>query len=503
MNPRKITIYKLILLFIGMLLICTGIYVASFDKADNLSSASIIPEDGAIVVDWTERRIDDVNSVLVEIKEDERIVDYKSLPLVKGRYKWTKGEHGHMYQVSVFISGDNTEEEVINKDVLFLNYDEMPNLPLMIVSTYSGEDPTYVDVVMDGGDSDQIGVSITDNYYIEGNISFTNSIGQKISSEMKIKVRGNTSSAGSDKKSYKLKLSERYDLCGNGDMPRREWCLLNSGDNLKTYIGDYIGKECQVDNQYDMVWVNLIINGDYKGCYALTPAVCKESSAGYVSKDGYLFESDNYYWNSNGLYFKTDHQISTHGYTIKYPDIEDVNDPQMVWLKEYMQSVEDCFYDDEDYRELIDEDSFASWILARDILGNRDGNGSNIIFYKKSTDSDDKLVMGTLWDFDSIFDVEDEWSHSRRFSFFPALFSIEGSFVDVYEYKWNSISGNLYDDIENNLNSLEENYANELDKSWELEEVRYGTDIPSFSSQKEEALTWFEKRIEWIDNQLN
>ena len=92
-----------------------------------------------------------------------------------------------------------------------------------------------------------------------------------------------------------------------------------------------------------------------------------------------------------------------------------------------MEDFEEALYSGGDIGAYIDLTSFARWILIHDLLGTDDAAGSNRFLYKNDLEAGDplssKLMMGTLWDFDSSF-RSDGWSylHTTDWFYYPLLF---------------------------------------------------------------------------------
>lgn len=499
------TITKCVCLFIcvmGVLII--GLY---YNKVQGrLTNVSLSSEDGAIRIKWNSLDWITYDYVTVRIEDDNGIVQEKDLSSIIKETAYENGEHGKVYTVSVSAHHrDGSLGENIVGKTLFIENDQLPDIPLMTINTYSGNDPTYDEAEIP---DDVMGGAMINNEYLSGEMVMSGGGIESVSMGVDIRVRGNTSSVLNDKKSYKIKLENRCDLLGRnkGEYSCKEWVLLNNGVNLKTYIGDYVGALCGMDWQPQMMFVNVILNGDWKGCYCLTEAVSLESSYGLVSETGYIFENDAYWWNSDDLYFKLDNQQYQFGYTFKYPKISN-KDEKAVWLlQNYMQEFENRILSgDVSYQDYIDEKSYSSWILARDIMGNADSGGSNMYFYKYDFDENDptssKVKMGPLWDFDAAFKMDDDWSTCRNISCLPQLFE-QDSFVDKYTETWEEISPSLYDDIEMLLIDLDESYGEDIEASWRLDGNRWGREMVSFHEQKEQALDWFSQRVIWMNNSL-
>ena len=285
----------------------------------------------------------------------------------------------------------------------------------------------------------------------------------------------------------------------------KQWILLNNGSSLNTFIGDSLSEMVGMEYTNDMIFVNVMLNGDWKGCYCLTPAVTLSNMKDYVKASGYIFENDVYFWNENGLYFKTDNTLESMGYTFTYPDISDMSNPKVTDLKNYLREFEDYLYSgDIRYRDYIDEYSFAKWILVRDIMGEGDPLGANIYYYKRDLDPEDptssKLKMGPLWDFDTMCGSPGEWSGSRKrgVTYFEELMK-QDEFREIYINLWDELAPDLIDKISADLDSLDQEALN---KSWGLDQSRWNYDISSFEIQRNRALNWFDHRTGWMTKEL-
>ena len=271
--------------------------------------------------------------------------------------------------------------------------------------------------------------------------------------------------------------------------------------------------------------MNVIVNGDYKGCYALMETVKKGTQRCDVSKTGFIVENDPYYWANDGKYFQTDFQAINErvkmadsedawnipmGYTFIYPGASNMQNPYVQDVKEYFQKLEDMALDgDEDIFDYIDVDSWTSWQLARDLTGCGDGAGANHYYYMKSFDAKhpkkEKLYAGPLWDFDSDYDpeVQEFFSLSRDYwvSYFLWLDEIDEFHIN-YWTQWEKLSPTFYQDISAYLDEMEQENGEALQESYELYSARYDTNVLSFKEQKENYLKWFKIKTEYMDEQL-
>ena len=463
-------------------------------------------KDKEIEINWEPLYFSGIESVQIAIHGD----DYSEIANINpsiGKYSFVKGTHGVLYTVSIMtVSNTGRKGMQYNYDRLFLDYSQLPDLPLIVIETENNLDPTYVNAIKTG--SNLWGETITDNEYVKGVMSFGGDV-PSMSCDAQIRVRGNTTAVNQDKKSYKIVLDEEYDLLGRGiAYEDREWLLLNVGTDLKTYIGTYLGTYLGLEWQPQMQYVNVIMNGDWKGCYLLSESVKRSLARCSISEEGYLFENDAYWWNSKEEYFKTSFQPPQLGFTVKYPDIKDKNDVRLGQLKKYMQIIEDkIMAADEDLFEYIDAESFVSWILVRDIMGQDDGGGSNIYYYidKINWDnlSENKLKMGPLWDFDISFVREDDWSvqHGMEGLYFDYLLQ-NPEFRKKYVEKWKKIKDTLEDDLSKHLEELYTNLGEELQKSRKLNASRWMLDNSDIKDEMEYYMDWIERRIQWMSTAM-
>lgn len=497
--------------FVGLVLIFACNAKVQRITNTEITDVSVKSEDGAIDIRWNSPSPTVCDMVSVVISDGENVVYERTMQPMWRHLSYRSGEHGRRYTITITAEyKDGTLGEANEKQALFLDYSRLPDLPVIVISTVDGENPTYEEA--EKPEEYLWGRTITNNKSVIGEmVMYGNGIGRErtLSTGMKIRIRGNTSVVVLPNKSFRISLDDSYPLLGNTDISCKEWVLLNNGMKLNTYVGDYVGELCGMEWQPHMMFVNVILNGDWQGCYNLTPAVGIDAAGSNVSNSGYIFENDAYWWNSDGLYFKTEHQMRQMGYTFKYPDITGPEDEIVLRLKNYMQEFENCILNGgEKYREYIDEGSFAKWILAQDILGNIDGGGSNMYFYKYDYDENNptssKVKMGPLWDFDATLAQDGAWSNPRgnNISYFPYLFE-QDTFYSEYLSVWLSVMPRLSDSIDEMLDQLEAESGDALDKSWELTSARWDRPVSPFATQKETISRWFKDRVEWMNHELN
>ena len=481
-----------------LMLLLMGIYIFGNSREATAEDFSVESNDSEIDVSWNTDNISLTDTIIISISDNSTCLEVDEISAVCGGYKYSDGEHGALYNIGISIRrNDGKEYNVTSVNRMFLDYEQLPDMPILNISTFDGKEPTY-DVVEKPSD-ELWGASIINNDYVSGVLEF-HSNGQKdLSSVIKIKYRGNTSSLG-EKKCYKIKLSNELDLLQNNSKGSKEWVLLNSGTNLNFYIGNFVGRECGMEWNPDAIFVNVIFNGDWKGIYYLTESVGRESGSDYVSDDGFIIENDGYFWKEDEIYFKTSSQRKQMGYTFKYPKVESESDPVFQDIQDYMQLVEDSIIDNSDYLNYIDAESFSKWLLARDLMGTYDGGGANQYYYKYSlSGSDSKLKMGPLWDWDCIYNGY-TWSACRGCSYGTNLLQDE-YFSELYKTEYTNVAQNLLTDLNQMFAELEKS-EEDLNESWKLDASRWNTQYTSLEEKEEQVIGWFNRRIPWMNRYL-
>lgn len=465
--------------------------------------------DNKIKLSWESPFPGSIDYLELSIADGKGYSETIYLPSASQEYLFQNGKHGEMYTFSLKTRfKDGTDGEEFIEESLFLDFSQLPDLPLITINTADGIDPTYDDTIKEKATFP--GETITNNEYVTGSMLFIQNGQSSLLSKVKIKIRGNSSSALNVKKSYKIVLDDPMDLLGLGnEFADREWILLCTGDNLNTYIGEYLADLCGAEWAPKMRFINVNINNDWKGLYLLIESVKRSPVRCDVDSTGYLFESDAYWWNSDGKYFTTKHSKPI-GFTFKYPKVENDKDTKVILLKNYMEEFENYLYTgDEHFGEYIDVDTFVSWIMVRDILGDFDILGSNRYYYKYDFDPlnpvSSKLKMGPLWDFDACFVNSEDYSSQHSISngglYFGELFKYE-LFYDAYLEKWDEIEDNLLLETENLLTNLYNEQGNALEESRILDAARYRRQPDSVKDEISRKMEYLEIQINWMNNML-
>ena len=240
-----------------------------------------------------------------------------------------------------------------------------------------------------------------------------------------IRGRGNAS-WNFEKKPYRLKFDEKQSPLG-APASAKKWTLIsNHGD--KTLMRNILAFEVsrRVGQPYTPFChpVDLIINGEYRGCYQLCDQV--EAASGRVpAKDGYLIEIDAYAWDEEVMFASA----SGIPVTIKHPDEDDITDQQKKFINDYFNKFEAAalasnFTDPNNgYRKYLDLDSFLRNFIIGEFCANTDAFWS-VYMYKDAADG--KLYTGPTWDNDLSFDND---YRTHPIVTYDYLCAVNGSFA--------------------------------------------------------------------------
>lgn len=214
-----------------------------------------------------------------------------------------------------------------------------------------------------------------------------------------------------EKKPYRIKLNEKAELLG---LPsNKDWILLSNycDESLIRNIVAYdMGRELDsfvwTPTQYS---VDLFVNGEYRGVYALGEQREIAKSKINLTEDptdpdrGYLIEVGGA--DGEGLINGIDKfhvkSKSVTNCTFIDPKPADMTDEQRRFIIDYVNAADSAIVNGGNYEEYIDVDSFADWIIIHELTCNLDSCFRRSCYFTK--DRGGKLKMGPIWDFDLAF----------------------------------------------------------------------------------------------------
>lgn len=349
---------------------------------------------------------------------------------------------------------------------------------------------------------------------INGSTLYDSGSYEKETSGATIRINGNTTAFYSDPLNmpYKLKLEKAADLLcrkdGN-DYSDKHWRLLKDAVSMNTMVGLKLSQLIGMEWTSAYIPCNVIINGDYRGCYLLMETV-KRNNRCRITCDkhkGCIIERDPYWWKET-LYFSSSRYDgeSMYRWTWKYPDEDELDEDRQQYVQQYINALEQSLYSG-NYSNYIDIPSWTKWILAHDLLGTRDSGGANMYLKKQDDTTDSRMEMPCLWDFDSNYDVTPgnfSRLHLSTNSYFSTLFnSVNTSFAKEYIELWNGTKDNLVHQLTQFINDyITSDEAISLNASRILHNKRWNTTYGTVEDDARYTLRWLNNHITPLDQNI-
>ena len=345
-----------------------------------------------------------------------------------------------------------------------------------------------------------------------------------------IRGRGNSSFHGTSdindygsKNSYRLKLTEKANLLGVGDSANRDWVLnANKFDasGLRNYAVWNLARQMQT---FPFVpgctWVNLYVNGDYRGLYMLTDHV--EVAEDRVEVDdsleapdkGFLLELDFRgdgesgavegltYFYANG--FGAEWVIKSKVYSTS----------ETAYIRNYINACHSAIMSGNraTIDALVDIPSLMDMIIIEELSKDVDAGGTSLYMQK---DKGGKLYFTAPWDFDFGFGTYGPATYVDGFvcedgghPWYAALLSqdwflkeLKARMAQVDEMLEQTKKGIM------NINALLTPAADHQDERWNIYGNHYhgyvsgevSADLDSNPAHGEFLCSWIEQRWAWM-----
>lgn len=265
-------------------------------------------------------------------------------------------------------------------------------------------------------------------------------------SYVELKTRGNTT-WGVMKWAYQIKFDSKVNLFDMGKA--KKWILLANyydGTFVRNKVMFDLGKEIGIPYVVESVFVNLYINGEYRGVYQLAEKVELGSSRIDINSDyGVLLEMDATNRPAElakEVYFQT----STTGKPFVYkeyntelaepetPEEEALAKEVMAYTENFINTLEAELYSpDADWKKIesmIDVDSFVRFYFITELSMEVDATYSSSYFYLDGPG--DVLHCGPLWDYDRIMGWDTSYDQTTNADY---LKNITDS-TDEFRVEW-------------------------------------------------------------------
>ncbi len=297
------------------------------------------------------------------------------------------------------------------------------NLPIVVINTFGATIPDEPKITAS--------MKIVDNG--SGQINHINGPFNAYDGQIGIELRG-SSSQGYEKKPYSIETRD-----ANGEdlsvpllgMPEEsDWAFI-APLNDKTLMRDVI---MHAYARAALPWsprtryCEVVINGDYKGVYALIETVKRDANRVAIKKleeedisgnaltGGYILRMDKYglggglggNWASPYPPIPGSWQQTWFQY--HYPKEDDIQPEQEAYIQQHITNFENMLASQNyaaNYADWIDVDSWVDYLLLQELGKNVDGYRLSAYFYKHRDDEGGKIGMGPIWDFNISLGIGD------------------------------------------------------------------------------------------------
>ena len=382
-------------------------------------------------------------------------------------------------------------------------------LPVLMVETIDGVEPTCDYVACPPG---SIGGGITNATKVPGRLRLYRASDAKLlfdsgdfcadTSGITIKIRGNTS-AYQNKKPYKIKLEKKADLLLRGDkrFKDKNWGLI-CDDDLRSFYGFSVSRRMEMPWTPDFQYVNLVVNGDYRGIYMLIELIRRNSDCRIVTdKSGFVMEMDPYWWNED-VYVKSTTWHPVYGYTFKYPEEDEVTEEQWAYIERCLNDYDAAFRQGT-LRTEADLASLGRWLLAHDLIGTWDCGGTNKYLVKRDSTAASKIEMPVLWDLGTAMMMDGDWSRLHTVEYRSLFKSTDKTMVKLYQRKWNAVKGVIAKQLRSDIKEFVESEQGQgFAKSRPYDNARWGTNYASLDEYHDNIRNWISSRVVWLNKHI-
>ncbi|MBI3138519.1 MAG: CotH kinase family protein [Sphingobacteriales bacterium] len=242
-----------------------------------------------------------------------------------------------------------------------------------------------------------------------------------------IEIRGQSSQMF-PMKSYSLEL---WDNSGNSldkslfGLPKESDWVLYAPYTDKTLMRNFLAYTMSRELGHwaaNCRYVEVVVNGDYKGIYVFMEKIKRGSGRVPVSKigaadisgdavtGGYIFSIDK---EADAWYSFVYPPYGTNGQNIRfayvYPKLSSIVAAQQNYLKNYVDSFETALNGDQyqdkqnGWRRFADEASFIDYLIVNEVSRNVDSYRLSAYFNKDRRSKGGKIFAGPVWDYDLAF----------------------------------------------------------------------------------------------------
>ncbi len=372
--------------------------------------------------------------------------------------------------------------------------------------------------------------------YIKAAVSVSGTLDDTVfgfeNKETEVRCRGNFTYNNTDKKSYRLKFTEKVNLFGQGYGPAKSWVLLANHCD-KSFLRNHLAFTAArlLDNiEYctSSSFVKLYVNGEYYGIYQVAEQHNTGDYRVNIHEDqnkidtDYLIERDSYADEDGyeGLtYFRINRRTK---YNIKtdYPDAK-LMEEKCTFLRNYFEKTHEAIKngDKNEVLKYIDIDSFIDTMILQALVKNTDVGYSSFFMVKKAGG---KLYFTCPWDFDLSLGndarldmgrvptlyVGQKTDMMQQHEWFYFLMNQEW-FCDMLLKRWDEVRTTLFDamifEIDRFLVAFNDDMSTNFD-IWNIFKKKINQEPPavlkltSYKAQVNYLRDWYIERYNYVDS---
>ncbi|MBQ9293380.1 MAG: CotH kinase family protein [Bacteroidaceae bacterium] len=404
---------------------------------------------------------------------------------------------------------------------------QVTNLPTVSIHTEAGYDPqdkvnempSYITITYDGGTRIQ---------------------------EYPITARGRgNASWGFPKKPWRIKFADGKSHHMLKDSPMespakaKKWTLINNyGDKtlMRNCLAFEVSKRLQAPYTTWCQPVDVIMNGEYKGCYQLCDQISVDRNRVPITEmtewdieepfvtGGYLIEVDAYASQETSWF----NSSRGNPVTIKHPGDDDITTEQHNYIQKHFNLMESALFSsnytdpEKGFRKYLDPESFLKHFIIGEFSGNMDTYWSTYMYKERE---DDHFIVAPCWDFDLAFDNDtrvypvngrNDWTFrggscaGNMRTFVNRLLSDGGVDQQLNQLWRDNRKEGLLD--EKTLVAYVDSMAQEIEASANLNFIRWPilntmvhqnvSALGSFEAEVDVLRNYIPTRLAWIDNYL-
>ena len=367
-----------------------------------------------------------------------------------------------------------------------------------------------------------------------------------------IELRGSTSQALFDKKSYAVETREEDATNNNvsllGMPEENDWILYGpySDKSLVRNVLAYHLASLTMEYAPRTRFCELVIDGSYRGVYVLMEKIKRDKNRVAIDKfevedvegdeltGGYILKLDKETGNQSSGWFSQyppqDGAWQTTFFQYHYPKPSDIQIAQRNYIQNYIDAFDELMYSDEyadsltGYRNYIDVNSFVDFMLVNEMCKNVDAYRLSTYLYKDKDSVDPRLKLGPVWDFNLGFGNVDfcagpapqGWVFNYN-QICPDDFWIihfwwrkmlrDPAYVDLLKSRWVELRSSVYSDQKvcgyiDSLSMVVEEGATRNFNRWNiLNQYVWPNSYIGGSFDEEIAFVkqWMLDRMEWMD----